>query len=244
MTSNTLQFQPAADCIEVDAEDVCRSMGYLEETPAEIRRLVDQLRQESLEHLKIECGCVFRPVEVHKDCFLSDGQTFACGKIIGAGLKQSTSVALCVATLGGRMDAWSRGYFARGDPVAGFVADTIGSVAVDAVANWLAAEIQTRAEANGDAVTNHYSPGYCDWNVAEQQHLFALLPPGFCGVRLTPSSLMVPIKSISGVIGLGPAVRKLDYECNICTVEECIYRNARMRKISGRGSAHETPNSS
>jgi hypothetical protein len=103
------------------------------------------------------------------------------------------------------------------------------------VIDWLAARIEERAAAEGRKITNHYSPGYCGWNVAEQQRLFALLPPGFCGVRLTPSSLMVPIKSISGVIGLGPEVRKRDYECNVCEVEDCIYRNARMRKSAPEG---------
>lgn len=45
-----------------------------------------------------------------------------------------------------------------------------------------------------------------------------------CGVTLTPSSLMIPIKSVSGVIGVGPNVRHLDYTCGLCDLKTCYKR--------------------
>ena len=45
-----------------------------------------------------------------------------------------------------------------------------------------------------------------------------------CGVRLTDSSLMVPIKSVSGIIGIGEKVRKLDYTCGLCDSKKCFKR--------------------
>ncbi|MCI5917442.1 MAG: methionine synthase, partial [Bacteroidales bacterium] len=41
---------------------------------------------------------------------------------------------------------------------------------------------------------------------------------------LTPSSLMVPIKSVSGVVGLGRDVRKLEYSCGLCNFKDCYKR--------------------
>ena len=77
--------------------------------------------------------------------------------------------------------------------------------------------------------TNRYSPGYCGWHVSEQQKLFPLFPIAApCGIRLTDSSLMVPIKSVSGVIGTGTNVRKLEYTCGLCTYENC-YRKRKHR---------------
>ncbi|MGE5125152.1 MAG: hypothetical protein ACM3PV_02595, partial [Betaproteobacteria bacterium] len=58
----------------------------------------------------------------------------------------------------------------------------------------------------------------------EQQKLFRLLPPGFCSVSLTDTSLMRPIKTVSGVIGLGPAVHRSPYTCRMCDLEDCLYR--------------------
>jgi hypothetical protein len=45
-----------------------------------------------------------------------------------------------------------------------------------------------------------------------------------CGVMLTESSLMLPIKSVSGVIGLGPDVRHQDYTCGLCSYADCFRR--------------------
>jgi hypothetical protein len=229
MTS-TQHFQPPAGTLPIDTEMVCLCLGYTREVPAAIRQQVLEMAGEAAGRMRMECGYSLHPAVIHKDRFEASGETFACGRIIGAGLKGSTSAALCVSTVGEDMDRWSRALFAEGDPLAGLIADTIGSVAVDAVAAWLAERIAEQAGAERLQVTNHYSPGYCDWHVAEQRRLFSLLPSGFCGVRLTESALMVPLKSISGVIGLGETARKLEYNCKACDLDECIYRNARMRK--------------
>jgi hypothetical protein len=51
-----------------------------------------------------------------------------------------------------------------------------------------------------------------------------------CGVRLTDSSLMVPIKSVSGIIGIGEKVRKLDYTCGLCDFKQCYKRKSKFAK--------------
>jgi hypothetical protein len=35
---------------------------------------------------------------------------------------------------------------------------------------------------------------------------------------------MQPIKSVSGVIGIGRAVRRVPYTCRLCELEDCLYR--------------------
>jgi cobalamin-dependent methionine synthase I len=73
-------------------------------------------------------------------------------------------------------------------------------------------------------LTNRYSPGYCGWSVADQQNLFSLLPTKFCGVSLNDNSMMIPIKSVSAVIGVGKSVEKKNYECSICEIDFCYKR--------------------
>ena len=72
--------------------------------------------------------------------------------------------------------------------------------------------------------TNRFSPGYCGWHVSQQQLLFPLFQGHTCGVKLTDSSLMIPIKSVSGIIGLGEKVRKLEYTCGLCDFKQCYKR--------------------
>ena len=82
-------------------------------------------------------------------------------------------------------------------------------------------------------ITNRYSPGYCGWQVAEQHKLFQLIPDNYCGIRLTESALMDPVKSVSGIIGIGENVKINPYTCRMCDMPDCVYRKVRDRKFIG-----------
>ncbi len=78
-----------------------------------------------------------------------------------------------------------------------------------------------------------YSPGYCGWDLSGQRALFAALDPGRIGISLNEHSLMLPAKSISGVIVAGPAAIhrfENDYRfCAQCRPKSC---RARLRTLS------------
>jgi cobalamin-dependent methionine synthase I len=90
------------------------------------------------------------------------------------------------------------------------------------VAEKIQDEIKQSAQGQAEAVSNRYSPGYCGWSVADQHLLFSFLPANFCGITLNESALMHPIKSVSGIIGIGKEMVKNPYQCNICDVTDCI----------------------
>jgi hypothetical protein len=70
-----------------------------------------------------------------------------------------------------------------------------------------------------------FSPGYCGWDMSGQMKLFEALHPTEIGISLNPSYLMNPLKSISGVILVGP--KKIfafedDYPfCSACETRPC-----------------------
>ena len=68
-----------------------------------------------------------------------------------------------------------------------------------------------------------FSPGYCDWNVNQQEMIFKILNDDTAGVSLTDDCLMIPGKSVSGIIGIGDAGSHVeDYNpCVTCIKEEC-----------------------
>ena len=78
-----------------------------------------------------------------------------------------------------------------------------------------------------------YSPGYCGWNLTGQRALFAALDAGEVGLTLTDSCLMEPLKSMSGVIVLGPAdVHEFDDNyafCSTCRTHDCRRRISELR---------------
>jgi hypothetical protein len=153
-----------------------------------------------------------------------DGASFNIGKIIYGQIKKSTSIAVFCCTAGEEIGARGRKLIREGDFLDGYIYDIIGSEAVEAVADLMQSELEKEMALSGRRITNRFSPGYCGWYVLEQHQLFRLMPGNFCGIKLTDSALMEPIKSVSGIIGIGENVKHLPYTCTLCDMENCIYR--------------------
>ena len=147
------------------------------------------------------------------------------GRIISRQLRGSEAFAFFVATAGAEFEDYQMRLKDDDDMVRTFIADAFGSVMAERTADLMEQDLQNEIAPRGWLHTNRFSPGYCGWHVSEQQRLFRLF--GIerpCGVSLTESSLMLPIKSVSGVIGIGPKVRKLEYSCGLCDYKDCYKR--------------------
>jgi cobalamin-dependent methionine synthase I len=149
---------------------------------------------------------------------------FAIGKIIERQLKGAEAYAFFICTAGVEYEAYQERLKKEGDMVRVFIADALGSVIAEKAADQMELALQENIDKLGWHHTNRFSPGYCGWHVSQQQLLFPLFKGETCGVKLTESSLMLPIKSVSGIIGLGPNVRYLDYTCDLCDFKQCYKR--------------------
>jgi len=79
-----------------------------------------------------------------------------------------------------------------------------------------------------------YSPGYCGWHVSGQKKLFAYLEPEKIGIHLNESFLMIPLKSISGVLVSGnPQIHQFVNNYPFCT--NCQTHNCRDRIKNASG---------
>lgn len=161
-----------------------------------------------------------------------DGHEFGIGKTVAKELRNSTSVAFFICTAGERISQQSVQLLKGENPVLGYVYDVLGSMIVEAATDLLQAEIKQWAEDKGLAITNRYSPGYCKWSVADQHQLFSFFPEGCCGITLTHSALMSPVKSVSGIIGLGEEVMFRDYTCDLCNITDCFHRNHHRNSLN------------
>lgn len=153
-----------------------------------------------------------------------DKTPFNLGPIIYRDLKDATDIILFVCTIGNKLEEKVQELVSSGDTISAFILDRIASELVELTADLLENKIQIELNSIGYKLTNRYSPGYCGWSVSEQQKLFSLLPEDFCGVRLTESSLMMPIKSVSGIYGAAKNLIRKDYHCEICDDEFCYRR--------------------
>ncbi|MDE5672948.1 MAG: methionine synthase [Duncaniella sp.] len=159
------------------------------------------------------------------------GREFSIGRIISRQLRGSSRYTFFIATAGMEFEEFQHALMADGDMVKVFIADAIGSVIAEKAADRMEEELQLLLDPSGWRHTNRFSPGYCGWHVSGQQELFRLFPDEKpCGVKLSSSSLMTPIKSVSGVIGLGENVRKLEYSCGLCDFKQCYKRKIPSHK--------------
>ena len=224
----TKTFSPSFSELAIDRSIVARDLGYRKDpAPELVLQLIDELLPEVPLRLDIRCGFRILPmdtVSLTKEGVLCGDIQISTGPIIANQLKKSNTVALFLSTAGPLLERWSQELMADGDTMKGFLVDAIGSEVADRSSEWLEKRIAEHVAPLGWAMTNRYSPGYCDWPVTDQQKLFSFLPPRFCGVSLTPSSLMIPIKSLSGIIGLGPEVQRGAYQCSICDLKDCFRR--------------------
>jgi hypothetical protein len=153
----------------------------------------------------------------------ANATVFRPGKIVFNLLKKSTSLMVFVATAGQKTCDRISFLAEAGDPVESYIYDLLGSVIADKAAEKLITLLEGEVEKSGLSLTDPFSPGSCDWNIADQKPLFALFPEGFCGVSLSPSLLMLPVKSVSGMAGVGKGMKRRGEQCFICNDASCMF---------------------
>ena len=106
--------------------------------------------------------------------------------------------------------------------------DSVGSGAVESLAEYVNDQLCQEGIARGVKVTNRVSPGYGAWDVGEQRLLWQLCPGDAIGVTLNAACFMAPTKTITILAGAGPRARVDDdfSQCARCWMRDCAYRRA------------------
>lgn len=230
MTHQELSY----DELHITPSDVYEQMGYHEQWP-------DESTCRETETILHEVRTLLRPrlcftvtygtLDIERSRLTIQDMPFDIGKIIARQLRGSEAFALFVATSGTEFEQYQQQLKTEGDMVRIFIADALGSVIAEKCADEMERFLQTTIDKLEWKHTNRFSPGYCGWHVSQQQRLFPLFGEKEpCGVHLTDSSLMVPIKSVSGIVGVGKNVRRLDYTCGLCDFKNCYKRRLKLSK--------------
>ena len=144
------------------------------------------------------------------------------GNTIAGLLKGSNRFCLFVATAGTLFQDFQDEVKGQNDILRTFILDVIGSCIAEKTGDIM--EKQLEKEIGDDRHTHRFSPGYCGWHLTEQRQIFRLLGENPSGITLSESCLMMPVKSISGIIGIGKTVNEKQYGCNFCELETCYKR--------------------
>ncbi len=182
----------------------------------EVRRLID------------EAVAVARPKAIYKLAFVEsrgtdtvvvDGLTFT-SRVLRVNLDGLNRVFAYVCTAGREVAAWAG---RQEDPLARYWADAINEAILRGA---MLAFDRHLTQAYQLEHTSRMNPGsLADWPLREQRMLFALLGDvaGAIGVTLMDSLLMVPAKTVSGILF---PTEETFASCQLCPREVCPNRRA------------------
>lgn len=157
--------------------------------------------------------------------FIVHNKVFHCGTKICDALKGSTAVVIFGATVGDGVMALVNHYNKEYDFLKAYWCDKIANWTLDRVVENMKKDLAKHFVEENLKITSNWGPGYCGWDISEQRYLMELLSDEELKIKLSPSMLMHPIKSLSGVIGIGKQVKYKKSGCSDCNLSNCTYRS-------------------
>jgi hypothetical protein len=215
--------------LKIRTEKIMELLGHEQDDPgAFFITLVDSCIALSFDFIHPQVTITIHKIEkldLSQGILVVENKQFKINPIVAKQLQDSEKVAFFACTIGKALEKHFESLFQIGDVLEGYIYSLIGSEAAEYLAELAHKHIEGLARKENLNVTNRFSPGYCKWNVAEQHKLFEMFPKDSTTIKLTESALMNPIKSVSGIIGIGANVLKKEYQCKTCTEEKCLYRD-------------------
>jgi cobalamin-dependent methionine synthase I len=170
---------------------------------------------------------IYPITEMGHDRLCLGGNGALRGPLLLATLAEAEELAVVVCTIGRNLEERATDYYEKKEPLRSLLLDGIGSAAVDSLAQEACKLIAREASSHELQASSPLSPGMPGFHISEQWKLFNLVPAEEIGVSLTPSGIMVPRKSTSMVIGIGPQMKTWTRAeaCAHCNLQKtCRYR--------------------
>lgn len=210
--------------LPIDRSEVLRYLGYKpgkRKIGGKIMRLLDEETNRA--------RTLINPRGLYR---IVDAGPFIVHKLF----KDAQKIAFGVCTIGEKLEQEVKKMFKSGEGTRAVLLDAIGSVCAEAITNRVNDELINWAISNNLKITRRFSPGYGSWNVNEQSFVFECLGKFTAGVKLNPSGIMTPLKSVTFACKLGTAkmeeINKGD-KCKSCNMREnCAF--------SQKGICHKT----
>jgi len=217
----------ASSRFDIDNRRVLRDIGYAPggKPSVRIEALVNEYISNAHQFIAPSFSYAVREIELVEgtSVFLENNIIFESG-VIARLLEKADKVAVFVLTIGKYLEDTAVQLAHDGFVLQSAVLDAIGSEATEKLADSVESQISEVAHNQGLTISRRFSPGYCDWNVSQQKMVFEAMKGDYAGVHLTDSCLMVPRKSISGIIGIGPPRVKNYNPCKTCDKYDCVGR--------------------
>jgi hypothetical protein len=154
------------------------------------------------------------------------------------------SVMLVAVSAGPEIEREAHQAWLQERPDEYFFLEMFGSAVVEHLTTMTGARLCEWADGEAMAILPHYSPGYTDWDIGDQQSLFSLIGPDAIPGTLDvlESGMLRPKKSLLAVFGVTrhtERVRRLSelVPCENCSFAPCQFRRAPYGRAMTRGVA-------
>jgi hypothetical protein len=189
-------------------------------------------------------------LEIEPDAIRVDGVRFHSDR-----LRQTLdragahSVVLVAVSAGPEIEQQAHRAWLEEKPDEYFFLEMFGSAVVEHLTTMSGARLCSWADGEAMAVLPHYSPGYPEWDIVEQEALFGLLAGGIRpgGLEVLESGMLRPKKSLLGVFGITRHTDRVSrlsglVPCENCSFAPCQFRRAPYKRAAfGRsGIEHAT----
>jgi hypothetical protein len=217
--------------LDIPIEDIIRMQAADAEVVLQRNPTLVEMAERALEQGLglLEPVVLFRVLKVeqfrHERFTLESGDELQA-QLLTEHLKSAEFVVAALCSIGGDVEKLAKEQF-RQNPVFGLALEGFGSAAVEALATEFCASIEEQAARTGMASSIPLSPGMVGWSVdAGQKQIFEILDTNAISVQLTESSMMLPVKTISLMLGVGAEIRADGSTCDYCSMRErCHYRD-------------------
>ena len=211
--------------VSLDIDDVLRGQGA---DPAKASPSLIRVATEALEEARplLNPAVLYGTLPVtgyRHDQVTFKGGAFS-GPLVARALAGAAGLTMAVCTIGPALE--KRSDELMSNLMQALALDGAGTAAIEKLSRQLVEIIRADAEKNGLKTGMKINPGQEGWPIEQQQVLFSLIPAEKIGVRLTESSLMLPRKSVSFVIGSGEEMCAESVPCDFCSKRErCRWRH-------------------
>jgi hypothetical protein len=212
--------------IDIGRQEVLSHIGYADEyqPSARILSLVNDYIENYHDLIAPSYSYTIRDIVLVEgaDTIIEGSITFE-SKVIEQLLKRCEKVAVFALTIGNHLEEMVAYLAENGLVLQATVLDAIGSGAAEKLADYVEDRIRRLASIEGLVASQRFSPGYCDWEVSQQKMVFEALKGDTAGISLTDSLLMIPRKSVSGIIGIGLPNHNIENynPCHTCNKKDC-----------------------
>jgi hypothetical protein len=217
--------------LELKTGEVLRREGlrsYTQVRP-EIKSILVELLEglDSAHLLEPVAACeTYAIVGVSPDRVSLGGSAAVNGSLLPSTFPDARELAIAVSTIGPGLERQVTAYTQGGETLRGMLLDGIGSAAMDKLAVEVCRRIAKEASSRGFQAGSPVSPGMPGLPITGQGNILELAHAGEIGVSLTSSGVMVPRKSTSLIVALGPKMATWSQAevCAHCNLREtCPY---------------------